>query len=89
MRPGWDCHTGAATATPRRRRPRRSWRSPRSPRIRSYRTRRSHRSQRSLRTRSPGWHSRGAPLALGGSAVLLDLDGDDDAQLTHAHRLLT
>ena len=42
-----------------------------------------------LRTRSLGSHSRGEPLALGGSAVLLDLDGDDDAQLTHAHRLLT
>ena len=72
----------------RHRRRRHSWRSPRSTRIHSRRPRRSQRSRRSFRPRSLGSHSRGAPLALGGSAVLLGHDGDDAAQLTHAHRFL-
>eukprot|EP00964_Phaeocystis_antarctica_P048643 scaffold28168_cov75-Phaeocystis_antarctica.AAC.5 len=91
MRSGWDCRIGEHRCCHwccRHRRRRRSWYSPRSPRMHSHRPRRSQRSRRSLRTHSLGSHSRGEPLALGGSAVLLDLDGDDDAQLSHAQRLL-
>eukprot|EP00964_Phaeocystis_antarctica_P081390 scaffold50921_cov77-Phaeocystis_antarctica.AAC.7 len=88
MRSSCDCRIGAATAVPRHRCRRRSWCSPRSPRIHPRRPRRSQRSRRSLQPRSLGSHSRGAPVALGVSTVLLGLDGDDAAPLTHAHRLL-